>query len=177
MASDQYLAEIRLFPFNFAPYGWAACNGQVISISSNTALFSLLGTYYGGDGKSTFGLPNLMGSAAMHQGQGNGLSSRSLGEKGGEPSVTLLQTQMPSHNHVVNASNSGGSTSNPQNLVWGVPGAGRGLVWYTPTGGGSTSLGPAALTLTGSGLPHNNLMPYLTLNYCIALQGIFPPRG
>ena len=177
MASDQYLAEIRIFPFNFAPLGWAQCNGQLVAIAANPALFSLIGTYYGGDGKSNFALPNFAGRAAIDQGQGNGLSNRTLGQPGGEPSVTLLTAQIPNHSHNANASTQSGVSASPTNNVWGAPGAGRGLVWYSIPGNINTPMAGGALSLTGNNLPHNNLMPYLTLNFCIATQGIFPPRN
>jgi microcystin-dependent protein len=172
--SDPFVAEIRIFPFNFAPTGWALCNGQLMPISQNTALFSLLGTYYGGDGKSTFALPDLMGRAAMHTGDGGGLSSRFLGEQGGSETVTLLQSEMPAHSHQML-----GATQDPALAKAVNPSAS----WALSQGGGiyqaapNTQLAAEALTITGGGQPHNNLQPYLTLNYCIALQGIFPPRS
>src|SRR5437899_1861427 len=116
--ANPFVAEIRIFAGNFAPKGWALCNGQLMPISQNTALFSLLGTTYGGDGKSTFALPNLQGSAPMQAGQGPGLSLRDLGEIGGEQSVTLLQTEMPSHKHTANGSSSGGTLTSPSNAYW-----------------------------------------------------------
>jgi microcystin-dependent protein len=174
MASP-FVAEIRIFPFNFAPKGWAFCDGQILPLSQNTALFSLLGTTYGGDGKSNFALPNLQGSAPMHPGQGPGLSLHDLGETGGEDSVTLLQTEMPAHSHSVNADSGGGSANDPTNAVWAATLIGRqGTNTYGTTGG--ANMNPLALSLAGSSLPHNNLMPYLALNFCIALQGVYPPR-
>src|SRR4026209_892819 len=122
--ADPFVAEIRIFPFNFAPKGWAWCNGQLLPISQNTALFSLLGTYYGGDGKSTFALPDLQGSAAMHQGDGPGLSQRFLGEASGSPTVTLLVTEIPVHTHAANAKVAGG-IANPTNMVWGTSSAAK----------------------------------------------------
>lgn len=174
--SDPFVAEIRIFPFNFAPKGWAFCDGQLMPISQNTALFSLLGTTYGGDGKSTFALPNLQGNAPMQPGQGQGLSLRDLGEMSGTESVTLLVSEMPLHTHVLRASNQQGDVQGPTAttsiarpfgaLPW-VPGAPAGpQVLFAFQG-----LPPA-----GGGLPHNNMQPYLTLNFCIALQGIFPQR-
>jgi len=174
--SDQFVAEIRIFPFNFAPTGWAFCNGQLLPISQNTALFSLLGTTYGGDGKSTFALPNLQGSTPMQQGQGSGLSQRFLGEVGGEQNVTLIQTEMPIHNHGALGASCTGQNS-PVGNAW-ASGLKTGPSVYTPSGTQSNdvAMSPVALAISGGSLPHNNMMPYLTLNFCIALQGIFPPR-
>ncbi len=171
--TDQFLAEIRIYPFNFAPKGWALCNGQLLPLSQNTALFSLLGTTYGGDGRSTFALPDLQGNAPMQPGQGNGLSLRDLGESGGSESVTLLVSEMPLHTHILAADTFDPADTNVPN-----PGA----VYALSTGGAlyqasqNTSLSPEALTPAGGGLPHNNMQPYLTLNFCIALQGIYPQR-
>jgi microcystin-dependent protein len=181
--TDQFVAEIRIFPFNFAPKGWAMCAGQLIPISQNTALFSLLGTTYGGDGKSTFALPNLQGRVPIQQGQGPGLSLYDLGQVAGEEAVTLLQTEMPQHNHGFSASTAQGSTasSNGGQLAKGLAGSKTqsnvGNLYSTALGNATTPLSPTAMGLTGGNLPHNNLMPYLTLNYCIALQGIYPPRS
>jgi microcystin-dependent protein len=171
--SDQFLAEIRIFPFNFAPTGWALCNGQLMPISQNTALFALLGTTYGGDGKSTFALPDLQGSAPMHPGQGPGLSEYILGQAAGVESVTLLVSEMPFHTHSMN-----GATQDPALAKAISPDAS----WALSQGGGiyqaaqNTQLAPEAVAPAGGGLPHNNMQPYLTLNFCIALQGIFPQR-
>lgn len=174
--SDQFVAEIRIFPFNFAPTGWAFCAGQLMPISQNTALFSLLGTTYGGDGKSTFGLPNMQGNSPMQQGQGQGLSLRDLGETAGEQTVTLLQTEMPVHAHTANA-NGTGTVNSPVNGFWAASLISKaGAPLYMPSTDG-TQLNPGALSPIGGGLPHNNMMPYLTLNFCIALQGIFPARS
>ena len=171
--ADPFVAEIRIFPFNFAPKGWAFCDGQLLPLSQNTALFSLLGTFYGGDGKSTFALPDFDGSAAMHQGQGAGLSDRFLGETGGEQSVTLLQTEMPLHDHFVTASNQIGTDRTPggEDLA-----RSKGMNLYGPSGT-AVLMDPQATSPAGGSLPHNNMSPYLTLTFCIALQGIFPPRG
>jgi microcystin-dependent protein len=169
---DPFVAEIRIFPFNFAPLGWAFCDGQILPISQNTALFSLLGTTYGGDGKSTFALPNLQGLAPMFYGQGPGLSLYDLGETGGSETVTLLQSEMPLHSHPVAASQADATDRVPSGQL---PAGGIGIGQYaTPTA--VTGLSPKAVSPAGSGSPHNNLMPYLTLNFCIALQGVFPPR-
>ncbi|HEU4414228.1 MAG TPA: tail fiber protein [Candidatus Angelobacter sp.] len=172
--SDQFVAEIRIFPFNFPPKGWAFCDGQLLPISQNTALFSLLGTTYGGDGKSNFALPNLQGSAPMQQGQGPGLSLRDLGEVGGEQSVTLLQTEMPAHNHGAQAGAGGGQPS-PSGNVW-ASGLKTGPSLYSASGSNNVQMSPAALSISGGSQPHNNMQPFLALNFCIALLGIFPPR-
>lgn len=172
--SDPFLAEIRIFPFNFAPKGWAFCDGQLLPLSQNTALFSLLGVTYGGDGKSTFALPNFQGQTPMQQGQGPGLTPRDLGETGGEPSITLLQTEMPAHNHGVLAA-AGSNSGDPTNNAWASGQKGFGAV-YAPSGPNNVQMSLQATSPTGGSLPHNNLMPYLTLNFCIALQGIFPAR-
>ena len=174
---DPFVAEIRIFPFNFAPRGWAFCDGQLLPLSQNTALFSLLGTTYGGNGQSNFALPDLQGSAPMHPGQGPGLSLHDLGETGGSQTVSLLTTEMPGHAHTVaGAINANGDSLSPQNTIWAQAPSGRGsLALYAPapaTGG----MNPNALLPTGGGQPHNNMQPYLTLNFCIALQGVFPPR-
>ena len=175
---DPFVAEIRIFPFNFAPKGWAFCDGQLMPISQNTALFSLLGTFYGGDGKSTFALPDLQGRSAMHPGQGQGLSQRFLGEEGGEETVTLLVSEIPLHTHALMATTSPSTTTLPAaDTSFGRSGGGSFYKANSPTPfGPTTAMAPQALPPAGGGLPHNNLQPYLTLNYCIALQGVFPAR-
>jgi microcystin-dependent protein len=172
--ADPFVAEIRIFGFNFAPTGWAFCDGQLMPISQNTALFSLLGTTYGGDGKSTFALPNLQDSAPMHPGQGPGLSLHDLGETGGTETVTLLQSEIPAHSHSMRA-----ATQDPADVKLVNPNATFGLSQNGPLyqDTQNTSLAPQALPPAGGSLPHNNLMPYLVLTFCIALQGVFPPRG
>lgn len=172
--ADAFVAEMRIFPFNFAPKGWAFCNGQLMPISQNTALFALLGTTYGGDGKSTFALPNLQGSTPMQQGQGPGLSLRDLGEIGGEQAVTLLQSEMPSHTHGVQAAAASDSGS-PTNNTWGSGQKGFGNVYAGPPP--NVQMNPLGTSVAGGSQPHNNMMPFLCLNFCIALQGIFPPRS
>jgi microcystin-dependent protein len=174
MASP-FLAEIRIVGFNFAPNGWALCNGQLIPISQNTALFSLLGTFYGGDGKSTFALPNFQGRAPMHQGQGQGLSDRVIGEQSGSQFVTLLTSEIPFHSHFAQCSNTAGSVPTPVNNTWGsIPGRTPPLVYAA--GSSNTQMGFQALGIAGSSQPHNNMQSYLTLNFVIAMQGVFPAR-
>ena len=181
--TDQFIAEIRIFPFNFAPVGWALCNGQILPISQNTALFSLLGTTYGGNGTTNFALPNLQGAAPLNFGQGPGLSLRDLGEIGGEAAVTLTTSEMPLHNHTISASTSSGTSLTAAGNQLGVGKTGTKTSQtvanlYSPNPAKATSgLAGTAMTVAGSGQPHNNLMPYLTLNFCIALQGIFPSRS
>lgn len=183
--SNPFLAEIRIFAGNFAPTGWAQCNGQLLPISQNTALFSLLGTTYGGDGKSTFALPNLQGSAPMQAGQGPGLSLRVLGEAGGEQTVTLLQTELPSHGHTLSATVTAGTagTSSNNQLALATGGGGKqggaNVVNYysSNVNQATTNLSGNALSTTGGGQPHNNMMPFLGLTFIIAMQGVFPPRS
>jgi microcystin-dependent protein len=172
--ADPFVAEMRIFGFNFAPKGWAFCNGQLLPISQNTALFSLLGTTYGGDGKSTFALPGIQGNVPMHPGQGQGLSLRDLGEEGGVQAVTLQQTEMPIHTHGVQAAPT--FVAGDTNIVVGNAFAksSQGNV-YTPAAN-LTQMSSSEVTPTGGSQPHNNMMPTLTLNFCIALQGVFPPR-
>ena len=166
---DPFVAEVRIFPFNFAPRGWAFCDGQLMPISQNTALFSLLGTTYGGDGRSNFALPNLQGSAAIQQGQGPGLSLYELGQTGGEASVTLAANQLPGHTHTLSASSNSATT--------GTPAANATLAVSTPAAYGPAQNLVPMTSLGQPAIPHNNMQPYLTLNFCIALQGVFPPRS
>jgi microcystin-dependent protein len=173
--SSPFVAEIRIFACNFAPTGWAFCNGQLLPISQNTALFSLLGTFYGGDGKSTFALPDLQGAAPMEQGQGQGLSERFLGEQSGTDNVTLIITEMPIHNHVAQGNFNPGDVGIASALT-ALTNSSPANAWVAGT---STLVNMAfqAITTAGASLPHNNLQPYLALNFCIAMQGVFPPRG
>jgi microcystin-dependent protein len=159
-----------MFGFNFAPTGWALCDGQLLPISQNTALFSLLGTTYGGDGKSTFALPDLQGNVPLHPGQGQGLSLYDLGQAGGESAVTLLTSEMPVHTHSFTATEEVVNENNVTNNFFGA-----GESRYAPPAN-VTQMAPQALPPAGGSLPHNNMMPYLVVNFCIALQGVFPPR-
>jgi microcystin-dependent protein len=173
--ADPFVAEIRIFPFNFAPKGWAFCDGQLLPLSQNTALFSLLGTTYGGNGKSNFALPDLQGRAPMHPGQGPGLSLHDLGETGGSETVTLLESETPAHSHAARAV--GGEIGDLQapSAARSLARSGNGFAYVS--GPADTQMAPEALAPAGGDLPHNNLQPYLTLYFCIALQGVFPPRG
>jgi microcystin-dependent protein len=176
--SDVFVGEIRIFPFNFAPTGWYTCSGQLLQISEYTALFSLLGTNFGGDGKSTFGLPNLQGSAPLFWGQGFGLSLYEIGQIGGEPIVTLLETQIPAHSHGLSGNNNYGMSSSPSGTMVAVPAVQGRLApaMYSTTAAGSAMLAGNVLAAGGS-QPHNNRQPYLVLTFCIAYQGIFPTRS
>jgi microcystin-dependent protein len=174
--SAPFVAEIRIFACNFAPTGWALCDGQLLPISQNTALFSLLGTTYGGDGKSTFALPDMQGNAAFNWGQGPGLSDRFLGETGGEQNVTLIQTEIPFHTHNFAVSTENGVQGTLNNLV--VLGKSIGGTLYQSNNQQNlVNMALQALSIAGASFPHNNMSPYLTLTYCIALQGVFPPRS
>jgi microcystin-dependent protein len=175
--ADQFIGEIRMVGFNFAPYQWALCNGQLLSISQNTALFSLLGTQFGGDGRTTFGLPNLQGVAPMHQGDGAGLTPRVMGETGGESAVTLLQTQLPPHRHLPQAAGSSDAKAPGPSTIFGDGGRGKGDAYAPVTGNTPATMNPQAVGITGGSHPHNNLPPYLVANFVIALVGIFPTRG
>jgi microcystin-dependent protein len=175
--SEPFIAEIRIFAGNFAPRGWAFCNGQLLPIAQNTALFSLVGTIYGGDGRTTFGLPDMQGRAPMHPGGGPGLTPRRLGERGGATTVTLSEAQMPSHTHGLRASSVATDeegTSNPANTVTGVTDLSDAI--YAPAAS-LTSMHPAALTSVGNGQAHENMQPFLTINFIIALVGLFPSRS
>ncbi|WP_426305669.1 phage tail protein [Acidovorax facilis] len=177
---EQFIGEIRAFPFSFAPKDWALCNGQVLAISSNTALFSILGTVYGGDGKVTFGLPNLQSRVVVAPGQGPGLSLWDLGETAGSDNVTLLPTEMPMHTHQVTGMNNPGTELAPGNssyLSRDIRG-GSGVVQYMQTGAvPSTPMAPNTLGASGGTMPHENRQPFQVLNYCIALTGIYPARN
>lgn len=170
---DPFVAEIRIFPFTFAPRGWAFCDGQILPISQNTALFSLLGTTYGGNGQSTFALPDMQDKAPMQPGQGQGLSLRDLGEIGGVESVILLQSEIPVHSHTLRASSDDADLKAPTStrvLARSISG------FAYNTNASDVSMAFEALAPAGGSLPHNNMQPYLTLNFCIAMQGVFPQR-
>jgi microcystin-dependent protein len=171
--ADPFVAEIRIFPFNFAPKGWAWCNGQLLPISQNTALFALLGTVYGGDGKSNFALPDLQGRAPMHPGQGPGLSLHDLGETGGTETVSLLISEIPAHTHTVKVSNQTADVQEPTPAMSVAKASGA--VPFTPSGP-LVGMAPQSLAPAGGDQPHNNMQPYLTCYFNIALQGVFPPR-
>jgi microcystin-dependent protein len=175
--TSPFVAEIRIVPFNFAPKGWAFCDGQLLPISQNTALFSLLGTTYGGDGKSTFALPDMQGNAPMHPGQGPGLSLHDLGETGGSETVTLLESEMPVHTHAMRAHNGDQADAQNPSPNTSLAQSANGFAFQSNTSQSLVPLSPSALTPAGGDLPHNNMQPYLTLNFCIALQGVFPPRS
>lgn len=170
--ADPFVAEIRIFPFNFAPRGWAWCDGQILPLSQNTALFSLLGTTYGGNGQSNFALPDLQGRAPMHPGQGPGLSLYDLGETTGTETVSLLESEIPSHTHTLNAQSSVAASRAPAGNTLA---RSRGAAIYD-TAAGATALTDQAIAPAGGDQPHNNMQPYLTLYFCIALQGVYPPR-
>ena len=179
--ADPFVAEIKIFAGNFAPKGHAFCNGQLMPIAQNTALFSLLGTNYGGDGKSTFGLPDMQGNAAVNQGQSSASGTQYfVGETTGVPNVTLLSTEMPSHNHGFTAWADAGTTliSNQNQLAKAQTGGKQSSYTgnYLNTAGINIQMSPACTSITGGSQPHNNMQPYLTLNFCIALQGVFPAR-
>lgn len=170
--ADPFLSEIKIVGFNFAPRGWAFCDGQLLAISQNQSLFALLGTTYGGDGRTTFGLPDLRGRTPIHYGQGPGLTQRHLGSKDGEENHTLSVDEIPQHNHAVNASSMDGNTTQPKgNILAATPAQ----TYRDPTS--LISLDSGSLTNSGSGGSHNNMQPYMAVSFCIALQGIFPSRN
>ncbi len=172
---EPFVAEIRIFPFNFAPKGWAFCDGQLLPLSQNTALFLLLGTTYGGNGESNFALPDFQGRTPMHPGQGPGLSLHDLGETGGSDTVTLLESEIPSHRHTLMTSNKPGNQAGPaSNRALAQPNGAN--AYHTDTTGNLVTMSGDAVAPAGGGQPHNNMQPYLTLNFCIAMQGVFPPR-
>jgi|SRR5271154_2414380 len=178
---EPFLGQILMVGFNFAPIGWALCNGQTMSISQNTALFSLLGTYYGGDGISTFNLPDLQSRVPVHQGQGAGLSPYFIGSNGGTENVTLLATQMPSHSHLINVNNTPGTAPDPTNNIQAEAGTGDPrsptLISQFTNAASTGTMAPNTVSLAGGNLPHANIQPYLTINFIIALQGIYPSRN
>lgn len=170
--SSPYLAQIQIYPYNFAPRSWAWCNGQLMPISQMTALFSLLGTMYGGDGRTTFGLPALQGRVPIGQGQGPGLSSYDIGQMGGFRDVTLVRDEMPKHQHSFQVSRGLARERQPPGQLYA---RGQGIAIYGPTGA-DEALSSSAAAIAGASLPHNNMQPFLALNYCIALEGVWPPR-
>lgn len=171
--SEPFIGEIRMFAGNFAPRGWALCDGQLLAVSQNDALFSLLGTIYGGDGRTTFGLPDMRGRIPIHAGNGPGLSSRRLGTKGGSQKVTLTANQLPSHTHPMQASTGAGNSNEPQNNV---PSNSPSVDLYIedPT---DVDMAATAITSVGGSQSHNNMQPFLGINFIIALSGIFPSRN
>jgi microcystin-dependent protein len=176
--SDQFIGEIRIFPFNFAPYGWAMCNGQMVQISQNSALFSLIGTYYGGNGTSNFALPNLQGRVPVDYGQAPGLSPRDIGETGGFQTVTLNPNNTPGHTHTFNAGGTRANANAPSSTV-ALSRSDPGFL-YKQSASNPTlaALAPNVIGGSpGSNQPHDNMMPYLTLTICIALIGVYPARG
>jgi microcystin-dependent protein len=176
--AEPFIGQVMLFAGNYPPRGWAFCQGQLLSIAQNTALFSILGTTYGGNGQTTFALPDLRGRVAMHPGQGPGLSPRNLGEQGGQENVTLLQMQMPAHNHPVNANGADGSASSPQgnfNATTYDPSTLNPLNSYSNSS--NTTMSASAIGIAGGSQPHQNMPPYTCLNFIIALEGLFPSRN
>lgn len=175
--ADPYIGEIKMFAGNFAPRFYALCDGQLLSITQNTALFSILGTTYGGDGRVTFALPDLQNRAAMHEGQGPGLTPRSLGESSGESAVTLITAEMPLHNHQMQCSSDEGNTADPNGATFGLGLRGDPAFYAAASSFAAAAMAPQALGLTGGSQPHNNLQPYLCVTFIIALQGVFPARN
>ena len=174
--ADPFVGELRLVGFNFAPFQWATADGQLMAISQNTALFSLLGTNFGGNGTSNFGLPNLQGSIPVGAGQGPGLSPYSVGEVGGVPILALTQAEMPAHTHTVKGDATPANSNTPVANTFAQAKTSVGNL-YTPSSGGSVQMNTSIVTPFGNNLPHNNMMPYLTLNWIIALAGVFPQRS
>ena len=175
--SEPFIAEIRIFAGNFAPRSWAFCNGQLLPVSQNTALFSLIGTIYGGDGRTTTALPNLQGRAPMHPGRGPGLTARREGEKDGVESVTLSEAQIPSHSHTVRATMTAGGADAPSNTSSIATTSVRDKLYQTNTTANLVDMAPQAVSTTGGSQPHGNMQPYLALNFIIALQGLYPSRS
>ncbi len=173
--SEPFIAEIRIFAGNFAPRNWAFCNGALLPISQNTALFTLIGTTYGGDGRTTTGLPDLQGRAPMHPGNGPGLTSRSLGERSGAETVTLSEAQMGSHSHPVAVKDGEGTTATPDNNLFS--GSGVANAYQSDAAETLVAMDEDMLGTSGSSQAHNNMQPYLTVNFIIALQGVYPSRS
>lgn len=177
--AEAYIGEIRIFAGNFAPKGWALCNGQLLPIAQNTALFSILGVQYGGDGKTNFALPNLMGCAAMNQGAGQGLTPRTVGSKVGSPTVTLISKEIPPHTHMPQAIDAMGSKSDPTGNFWAQAPKASPIAPQTKMfdPAPNVQMSPMALSVTGGSQPHNNMQPFIAQNFIICLQGEFPSRG
>ncbi|MGN7360498.1 phage tail protein [Paenibacillus sp. SAF-054] len=177
--ADAYIGEIRIFAGNFAPKGWALCNGQLMSITQNTALFSILGVQYGGDGKTTFALPNLMGTAVMNQGTGQGLTPRTMGQKVGSQTVTLLTNEIPAHTHIPQSVAEEGTSEEPAQNIWAqakpIDEYTAPANLYNPTP--NVQMSPVALNVAGGSQPHNNMQPFIAQTFIICLQGEFPSRG
>ena len=174
--SSPFVAEIRMFGFNFAPTGWAQCNGQLLPISQNTALFSLLGTMYGGDGKSTFALPNMQGSCAMNWGQSSTGTEYFEGQQAGSQFVTLIQSEMPFHTHFLQAQAIDDADINAPAPTVVLGKSFNGLAYVPRSAGSIVNMNFQTTSIAGGSLPHNNMSPYLTVNFCIAMQGVFPAR-
>lgn len=173
MPATPYVGQIMAFGGNYAPQGWALCDGSLLSIDQYQVLFTLIGTTYGGDGQTTFALPDLRGRAALHQGQGPGLSSYSLGQAGGAEAVTLTVGQLPPHSHPVLGNSGAGTSPNPSGAVW----AGSPVSVYTAGAAANAAMNATAVSASGGSQPHDNMLPFLTLNFCIALEGIYPSQG
>ncbi|POF29615.1 phage tail protein [Roseibium marinum] len=174
--SEPFIAEIRIFAGNFAPRGWAFCDGQLLPVSQNTALFSLIGTTYGGDGRTTTALPNMQGRAPMHPGSGPGLTSRRLGEKVGVETITLTEEQIPSHSHIARASSTSGGVAAPSTTTsFGRSGSDR--VYHSDTTSNLVDMASQTLSTTGGSQAHDNVQPFLAMNFIIALQGLYPSRS
>ena len=176
---DPFIGEIRMFGGNFAPRGWALCNGQMLGVNQNQALFSLLGTTYGGDGNSTFGVPDLQGRVPVGQGAGAGLSRTQLGDKAGSENVTLVAAQMPTHTHAAMASTGGADKATPAGNVWAsqTDNTGALIPAFTPSSPANATMAPQTIGAAGGNQPHSNVQPYLVVTYIIATEGIYPSRG
>ncbi len=175
--ADPYIGEIRMFAGNYAPMGWALCDGQILQIAQYTALFAILGTTYGGNGQTTFGLPDLRGRIPMHMGTGPSLTPRRIGENGGAEKVTMTSAQMPAHNHIVNASGQEGGATSPEGGVPAVANDGSGTQYPSYSPSGTTTMSQQMLSSAGQGQSHENMQPFLCVNFIIALEGEFPPRS
>ncbi len=171
---DPFVGEIKVFPYAAVPQGWAPCNGQLLSIAENRGLYSIIGTTYGGDGKTTFALPDLRGAAPLQAGQGPGLSNRKLGERGGHAAESLTLDELPIHVHVVRVSTTLGTATAPGGKVWAKSGTGKNQKMYATQAGTSPQMNSSAFAVAGGNQPHNNMPPYLALSFCIALEGILP---